>query len=52
MGDMEERLGGMVGAPVPGGPKRKLVENPKAPPLGIDCGDGGGSSMGNKGGGG
>lgn len=46
MGDMEERPGGRDEASLPEGPKRKLVENPKAPPVGINGGDGGGSSMG------
>lgn len=50
--DMEERLGGRAWAPLLRGPKRMLVENPKALPVGIDDGDGSGSSIGNEGGGG
>ena len=51
MNDMEERPAGKAGAPLLRGPKRTLVENPKAPPAEID-GDGSGSSRGHEGGGG
>lgn len=48
VGHMEGRGGGREGHPLPGGPKRKLVENPNALPVALAGGDGGGSSKGNE----
>lgn len=50
--DIEETPGGTEEGTVPGGPKRNLVENIKVLPAGVNGGDGGGSSIGNEGGGG
>ena len=47
--DLGERLGGTDEDLLPGGPKRKLVENPNVVRVGFDGGDGGGSSIGKEG---
>lgn len=46
MWGMEENPSGRDRAPLPNGTKRTLVENPIAPPVGIDGGDGGLNDLG------